>query len=48
MKATDEILLTESDIEELLIMIGEIKQRESIPLVDDLVLAIRNCKMRNQ
>lgn len=48
MKATDEILLTESDIEELLIMIGEIKQRESIPLMDDLVLAIRNCKMRNQ
>ena len=25
-------------------MIGEIQQRESIPLLNDLVLAIRNCK----
>ena len=48
MKATNEILLAERDIAELLIMIGEIKHRESYPLIDDLVLLIRNCKMRNQ
>ena len=44
MKATNEILLSEDSIGELLLMIGEIQQRESIPLLNDLVLAIRNCK----
>jgi hypothetical protein len=44
MKATEKIHLQESDIEKLLLMIGEIQQRESIPLLNDLVLAIRNCK----
>ncbi len=44
MKATDKICLYESDIDELLLMIGEIQQRESIPLLNDLVIAIRNCK----
>lgn len=46
MKATNEILLSEDNIDKLLLMIGEIQQRESIPLLNDLVLAIRNCKKR--
>lgn len=46
MKATNEILLSEDNIDKLLLMIGEIQQRESIPLLNDLVLAIRNCKKK--
>lgn len=47
MKATNEILLSEDNINKLLLMIGEIQQRESIPLLNDLVLAIRNCRKQS-
>lgn len=43
-KATSEILLSEDDLDKLLLMIGEIQQRESIPLIDELITAIRKCK----
>lgn len=44
MTVTEKIHLSEEDVEKLLLMIGEIQQRENIPLINDLVLAIRNCK----
>lgn len=47
MKATDKVPLSEADIDNFLLMIGEIKQRENIPLIDHLVLAIRRCKEKD-
>lgn len=47
MAATEKIYLSEGDIDKLLLMIGEIQQRESIPLLNDLVLAIRKCKKQS-